>query len=367
MTEAVLEIGGRRLAGWTSVSVVASVENLAPMFRLNMSERSPGVDTPRRVKPGDAAVVELDGEVVVIGHVDRVAPAYDADSHSIAVAGRDATGDLVDCSAVPGPSEWHNETLAGVAEGLCAPFGISVSGAPTDTRFRKFTVEMGETVFEALDRACRMRGVLPRADGRGGLVLGPVATGRAKVGLERGKNILSATATLSGEGRFSSYKVLGQQPGSEFLSPEAAAHVSADAQDRGVRRFRPRVVVAEQPLSADEAIERVRWERDVRNARSRRADVTVRGWRERGDDGALWRQGVLVHVTDDWLGLDATMLIATVNWRRDDTGTTTKLALMHERAFVRPIETGADEEEERDFDPWERAWAQEIEGRSGPR
>ena len=180
MPDAVLVIGGRRLAGWTDVSVTASLERLDPEFRLSMSERAPGETTPRQVNPGDAASVELDGETVLTGFVDEVSPSYGPGSHVIAVTGRDATGDLVDCSAASEPGEWIETPLAGIAAALCQPFGIPVSGGAGEP-FRKFRVEEGETVFESLDRACRLRGVLPRADGRGGVVLGPVVTSRAAV------------------------------------------------------------------------------------------------------------------------------------------------------------------------------------------
>ena len=317
MGEAVLTVGGRRLAGWTRVSVTASIERLSPTFALSMSERAPGETTARQVNPGDAAAVALDAETVLFGHIDRVMPSYGATSHRIAVDGRDATGDLSECSAASTPGEWANATLTDIASALCAPFGIGVSAsAPVGEPFRRFRIEEGETVFEALDRACRMRRVLPLADGRGGLVLGRPERGRAGVRLERGRNILSAQGEASWSGRFSEYTIFGQQPGDDFLTPEASAHVVASARDTGVSRRRPLTIIAEQALTEAEAGERVRWERDVRAARARRVSVTVRGWRELGDIGALWRPGRLVNVVDDWLGLDRALLIATVRWRR---------------------------------------------------
>ena len=278
MTEAVLVVGGRRLSGWTGVRVTASLEQLAPAFRLTMSERAPGEAVPREVRQGESALVVLDGETVLTGHVDAVRPSYDATSHTISVDGRDATGDLVDCSAASGTRGVAGRRLADIAAALCRPFGVGVT-AQTDTGavFRRFRIEEGESVFEALDRACRMRGLLPLADGRGGLVLGRATRDRAAVRLERGRNILSAAGEANWSGRFSSYSVLGQQPGDDFLTPDAAAHVIAIARDRAVSRHRPLTVVAEQALSESEAIERARWEADVRAARSRRITYTCAG------------------------------------------------------------------------------------------
>lgn len=334
MTDAVLTVGGRRLAGWLEVSVTASIERLAHTFSLAMSERAPGETTPRQVNPGDAASVALAGETVLTGFVDAVRPSYDATSHRIAVSGRDATGDLADCSAASTPGEWHNATLADIATALCAPLGISVSAsAPVGEPLRRFRIEEGESVFEALDRACRMRSLLALANGRGGLDLGRPVRDHAAVRLERGRNILAAQGESSWRGRHSEYSVLGQQPGDDFLTPEAAAHVIATARDAGVTRHRPLTIMAEQALSEAEAGERARWERDVRAARSRRVTVTVRGWREQGDAGALWRPGRVVDVACDWLGINRALLVATVTWRRSGEGALTDLTLYPEQAF----------------------------------
>ena len=339
MTEAVLTVGGRRLAGRTDVAVTASLERLAPTFRLSMSERSPGETAPRLVNPGDTARVELDDEIVLTGFVATVSPRHDATSHIIAVDGRDATGDLSECSAASIPGEWHNATLTDIVAALCGPFGIRVwATAEVNEPFRKFRIEEGESVFEAIDRACRLRAVLPLADGRGGLELGRPVRDRARVRLERGRNIKAAQGRSSWEGRHSQYTVLGQQQGNEFLTPEAAAHVVATARDTGVSRHRPLTIIAEQGLSPSEASERARWERDVRAARSRRIEVTVRGWREEGDTGALWRPGRLVGVFDDWLGVRRPLLVSTVTWRRGHGGTVANLTLLPEQAFsVEPL------------------------------
>ena len=159
--------------------------------------------------------------------------------------------------------EWRDATITDIVSALCAPFGIGVTAsAPVGEPFRRFRIEEGETVFEALDRACRMRGLLPLADGRGGLVLGRPVRDRASVRLERGRNILSAQGEASWNGRFSEYTIYGQQPGDDFLTPEASAHVVASVRDAQVSRHRPLTVIAEQALTEAEAGERVRWERD---------------------------------------------------------------------------------------------------------
>ena len=123
-----------------------SLETISGAFTVTLSEREPGETTPRVIRPGNACRVELQDETVLQGWVDAVKVDYDDRSHTIAVRGRDATGDLVDCSAATDPGEWHNERLENIASALCAPFDISVSreidtGAP----FTRFRIEEGES------------------------------------------------------------------------------------------------------------------------------------------------------------------------------------------------------------------------------
>ena len=210
------------------------------------------------------------------------------------------------------PGEWHNERLENIVTALCEPFGISVSAeVDTGEPFMRFRIEEGESVFEAIDRACRFRAVLPLSDGRGGLVLGGPSRSRTSVRVERGMNIISASGTSSWLSRFSAYTLLGQQAGGlDGFTADQVAHVKA----RGARQRRqpPPAAHHHRRAVAGRArgpMARIQWEANVRSARSRSARVTVQGWRE-APDGDLWAPGRLVYVADDWLGIDQDMLIS---------------------------------------------------------
>ena len=352
MTDVSLVVAGRRLGGWTQATVTRSLETIAGRFQIAVSERDPGADVPRAVSPGEVCSVELDGDVVLTGHVDSVSVGYGAESHGITVVGRDATGDLVDCSAASSPGEWKDATLTEIASALTEPFGIEVRaevdvGAP----FRKFRIEEAESVFEAIERACRFRGVLPLSSGDGALVLGAPSRTQADVRLERGENILEASGESSWIDRYSEYTLLGQQPGSDEIGVEDAAHVRATAADPGVTRHRPLTIVGEQALDTAEAQARIEWEASVRAARARSATITVQGWRET-EGGALWAPGRLVRVTDGWLGLDRELLVSTTVQSISDAGTLTRLVLYPENAFVRRIEAEATAEAEGTATNW---------------
>lgn len=332
-----LTLGGGSHEGWTEITVRRSIESLAGSFQLAVTDRDPGTMQPRAVTPGAACTLALGGETVITGFVDAVDVSHDSESHSIGIQGRDRAGDLVDCSA--DQQEWKDETVDVIAAAIAAPFGIGVGladGVAPGEPFRKFTIERGETAWDAIDRLTRMRAVLAVSDGRGGIQLTRAGRETASVRLERGVNILAAQGRADASRRHSTYTVLGQRAGDDEIHAGEARNmtqVRAEAQDAGITRHRPLVLLAEQGVSPGDAQERADWEAAVRRGRSREIVATVQGWRER-PGGDLWTPGKLVRVVDDWLGLDRDLLIATVEQKLSGDGTRTALTLMPKSAFL---------------------------------
>jgi prophage tail gpP-like protein len=71
-----------------------------------------------------------------------------------------------------------------------------------------------------------------------------------------------------------------------------------------------------------------------------RASVTVAGWRQHGTRGPLWDVNLLVPVVSPWLGIDRDLLISSVEFRKDDGGSTTALELTLPDAFMGEGEGG---------------------------
>lgn len=328
-----LHIDGVRYNGWTKARVTRSLDAVAGTFGLSLTERWPGRKTIRPIKPFSSCTVQLDGETVITGYVDEVQPSYDATSHEISVSGRDRTGDLVDCSASHSPGEWHNASVERIAQELANPFGVDVKVGLAAPRFKRFRLEEGETAFEALDRLCRMRALLATSDVHGNLHLVRSGNGgTASVVLERGVNILSASGTFSGKDRYSTYTVKAQQPGLD-VDPQDAAQISGHVGDGAVPRHRPLVMLAEDAADPSSAQTRAQWERDTRKARANTVTVSVQGWRER-PSGPLWMPNKLVRLRDSWLGIDALLLISSVEMTFSGDGSLTKLQLISPQAFA---------------------------------
>ena len=326
-----LKIDGAVFGGWKRVAIDRGLDNLSSAFSLAITERWP--DQPERwiIKTGQACVVAIGGETVLTGWIDAGSFAIDPESHPIEISGRDKTCDLVDCSADHKPGSWTKRSLEQIAAELAAPFGVNVTAkTSTGAPFAKFALQQGETVFEAIDRMAKLRGVLLVSNESGGLELRRPGAVTAGYTLELGVNIKAIRFSDNARDRFSRYLLKGQAAGDE-VSGTDAARPTATATDPGVARHRPLMIMNDVQSTSASLAERARWEATVRAAKGQDVVVTVSGWRD--PSGALYRPDVLVPVKAATIGVEGTLLVSAVRLVLDDRGQVAELTLVPKEAF----------------------------------
>jgi prophage tail gpP-like protein len=329
-----LKVDGVFYGGWKRVRVSRSIEQMAGSFDIEITERWPGQPERTPIRPGQKCQLLLDRQPVITGWVDVVSPDYDADQHTLRVIGRDATCDLVDCSAIHKTGQWHDVTIDQMARDLIKPFGVAlVMDAEPGAPFDSFDIQEGESVFECLERAARVRALLLTSDPEGRLVITRAGRIASDVALIEGKNIKAARADFSWAERFSEYHVKGYDRLGEDGETEDAAP-TATTRDENITRHRPLIVIAEAHGENASFADRAEWEKTIRRGRSCRGSITVQGWLQ-GADAALWMPNTLVTVTSPLLWLDnAEMLIVGSTYSLDDqSGTLTELAIARPDAF----------------------------------
>lgn len=360
-----LKVGGQIFGGWKSVNIRTGIEQIAGIFELAVTERWPEQPTDWSIPPGERCEVLIGDDTVITGYVDSVAVTYDANSHEIKVVGRDAAGDLVDCSAES--TAFSKLNFLQIAEKLCKPFGITVfdetargkklttketkagkqGNMPKSPRvgssLPKAAVQNGESVYKTLEKLARSEGVLLVSDGEGGLVITRAGIGGdAGTVLEFGKNILRASFEHSHANLFSEITVKGQVAaadaalydlGRSQCTGKVARKVapSTKASNSQITRHRPLIIVAESQADSKRCKHRAEWEASNREAKARRVSVSVQGWRQ--DDGTLWRINQRVLIVCPWMRLDEWLLIAAVNYKLDEGGTVAELTLTSDKAF----------------------------------
>lgn len=334
MSDLMLRIDSSEFSGWEHISVRRSMQDLAGSFDLQVTERWAENPVARRIQSGARCQVLIDDVPVITGSVDATPVDYDSSMMRLSVQGRDRTGDLVDCSA---PAlQWIGRSIAQVAAELCKPFGIEVINlAKADRAFRSYKPGDGESVFEMLDKAARMRGVLLTTDGRGRLVITRVGASKAGDSIELGRNVISASGSHDLRDCFSVYTVKGQQQGG-VLDDEAACHVVGKARDTRIVRHRPITLLCDGPADSSTAREKAIWERNVRTGRSESITYTLYGWRQANGD--LWQPNLLVPVLDEYQRIDGERLITDVSYSIDDRGEICELTVMPVSAFALALE-----------------------------
>lgn len=334
MPDVHLTVNGVDYGGWKSMRLARGIEQIAGTFELGVSELWPGQKIVREITMGDACSVKIDGTTVITGYVDEVAPGYGKDAHEVSVVGRDATGDLVDCSALFKTGQWSGAKADAIIRDLCQPFGIKVKtdvdGASAAVDVTQLSLQGGEAVFEILDRIAKLKAVLLMSDGQGGLVITKAGRGgRVATALQRGVNILGGRLNFSFKERFSRYIVKGQGASSDALFGDAT-RLKAETTDPMVKRYRPLVVIADDLADGATVKRRALWEANTRAGKSAQFGITVQGWRH---PEGLWQPNTLVRLTDPWLRTDAELLVKSVQFSLDDSGSFTTLALTSPQAF----------------------------------
>lgn len=334
MRDLSLRINGRDYAGWKSARVTRGIETVCGGFALSVADRWAGQQEPWPIREEDECALLLGDERVITGYVDGRTLSFGPEEHAISVSGRDAASALVDCSADLDKWEFSNFSVLDLAKKVGDQFGLRVSlqAGLQLAQADKLSVDPGDTGWDVLERLCRTAGVLAVSDGDGGIVLTRVGSEKATTALEEGQNILQASLDCDATKRFSAYRVLAQERGSDRASGKTVAAVRGVAVDEGVQRVERLLIVrGDGGMTPAQAKTRAQWEATVRAARAHTVNVTVQGW-EQGD-GSLWPVNALVRIKSPLLGLDTEMLIKETVFSLDEGGTTTELALSRPDAF----------------------------------
>jgi prophage tail gpP-like protein len=351
-SDVVLTVAGKAYEGWKTVRVTRSIESIAGSFELSVSDSWPGSTTGSLtlgIAEEAECQLEMAGQRVITGYVDKRSLSIDGTSRSITVSGRDKAGMLVDCSANPGTWLFRKTDLKATVEKICKPLGIAVTVAP-DLPLKlppreKLGITPGDTAWSAIEKITKMLGCLAISDGQGGILLIRTGTILASTALVQGQNILKASAEYDASIKYFAYQVLSANASTMPKKDDREAAKSAaktiaiarrakgEAFDDNVTRTQ-RILIINPDDGANKkyAEARAQWEANVRAAKSDKVTVTVVGWTM--DDGTLWPINVLVPVTCPKIGISGQMLITQAKYTMDEGGRKTELSLKRPDSFT---------------------------------
>lgn len=323
-----LLIDGELFEGWTEIRVTRGMDRAASDFVLAVARRWPGQDQDFPLQCFQPCELLIGEDRVITGYIDTIEAMMDARTHTVRVAGRSKTMDLIDCHNLLEGGEFRDSTFGAICAAVAAPFGIEISdpwGAGAQ-RIPAEAADQMETAFNFLERLARGAGCLLTDDEAGRLVLGRLGEGEASEPLVLGQNVLAATVTLAVEKRFDQYVVKGQAPtasawyseldsgGQPGVRPGTRARpgLNGVVRDEAVPRYRPFVMQAEGGAEGADMQARALWQARRDAAESVSIKCTVQGWRQK--DGRLWQVNERARVVMPELGAgEDELLIASVS------------------------------------------------------
>lgn len=362
--------------GWKTVKISHGIDQLSGTFSLEVAD----IPEAARIQAGDACTVKIGSDVMITGYVDIVAHKATSSSSAYNAQGRDKAGDLVDCSAPA--KEWGNQKFEAIAAELLKPYGMALfTQLDSDASGYKLTgkkskkakakapalkggatipkkaTNTGETVHKLLEKMAKQQGALLVSDRTGGLIITRAGLGGASYDtLTWGKNLLSFDYEHSAANTFSEITIKGQGGGAdagrlslatvgERVMPKATVKAAPSARIAGASaRHRPLIMQAEDQADAERCKRRAEWEVGTREAKSKKVQCKVQGWRQ--SNGDLWAINTTAQVISPFTDIASEWIIANITYSLDQSGTITDMMLYSPAAFdvlpeIPPKETGA--------------------------
>lgn len=346
-----LRVNGKQYTNFKNASVSFSMDTFAREFRF-LAVGSGGDPLP--FKGGEACQVFIDDNQVVNGFIDIVDIDYDAGSHNIEILGRGRVADLADSTLDKFELIPEISLKASIEEVIKQIFNkktldgtdISVNDLIGDLKlFNKAEDQLGASTgdgaFDFIETLARKRQVILNENGIGNIDI--IRTGNEKyeqklqnIISSDSNNILRASVSYDFTGIYKNYIIKTQQNTSAFSFSGSSSNKDVVFQESclispGSRDGRRFAFVAEKASSNEQLIERVKWESNIRRARSRLYAVTFVG--HQTHFGEEWVTNKLISVNDEFVGIKEDMLVNGVIFNESLEGEITELNLIDKNAY----------------------------------
>ncbi|MDR6102800.1 prophage tail gpP-like protein [Agrobacterium larrymoorei] len=361
-----LLIDGEQYDQWLSGEVTRDLKDFSGSFsftfrdglRSMRSMKYASAGSPYKLRPGPEVIIRIDGRTVLKGWLEKVRPEISDRQASVTISGRDKSGDLIDCAAMKDVAEFNNVKLEEAAKRIVAPFGMSVrSEIDTGEPFSRYSIDLAETGFSAIEKGARSRHALVLSDGVGGVVITRTGATRAPAHIVLPGNVLSSGAEYSHENRFSETTVRGQgekagkergkgkldvtaEPigagdrnqsgGSATEQERRGTAATGRAKDDEITRYRPIVHLARSKADSVSAQDEADWRSRTARAESEEMTYSVKGFVA---NGQLWAVNQLAYVSDAFQDVERDMLISRTRFVEDSAGAITELSVVSPEAF----------------------------------
>ena len=348
-----LEINGVEYEGWESISITKSIDNLTSEFSLNSSFQKINLEgediITNPIKLQDKARVFIDGNLQSTGTIENLAIAYNNQSHTISVSGRDRTGDLIDSSIIQ--KQYSISSFKRLVQVVLSDNGYSdikvINNVPNIKKLQTTdpekapSTEDGDTIFSFLDRYAKKVQVLINTDQEGNIVINREGAEVNSLSLisEQGNpdnNIKTASVNLAANNRFRFIEVYAQDSNDTFSRGSVSQSGKAiDSQIRAPRRLR---ITSRNTSTSDLLKDLAKWHINIKRGQGTQYSCVVQGYYSDREQTKLWDINTLVEVRDDKCQIYGVFLINSVTFTKDlSGGSITTLTLVNKGSYTLDI------------------------------
>jgi len=335
--KAILKIDNKKYSGFEDLEISSSMNSLCQDFSFKASDYP--FEEAKNINAGKSVKVSLETDfmehILITGYIDISTKKKNSQSGvSLDFSGRSKTCDIVDCAGLYKTNNWTKSTISQICKDICKPFGIKVTLMTVDKIVESFAIQSGETSFESIERLCRAFAILPSTNEFGGLQLSSLGSGKADSDIVVGKNVEDIEIEENHTNRFSEYHIKGQGKGNGNQWSNNTIGLKGIANDNGIERYKPIILIAENKMNDSEIQNRANWECQIRAGRSITVKVEWPGWTQDpfSEYSRPWKINEIARVVDEQWGIDSNMLVCDVTLKAESNGKKTNLTLV-------PIET----------------------------
>ena len=351
-----LEVNGERYTDFVAADVSLRLDSLSSTFSFQATSED---GNPLPVREGDPCVIYVDGDKVLTGSIEMLEGSASSSSHSILVTGRDKTGDLLDSTLDTISDLSAPITLISIIRKVIDQLGLDIavidhaSPKPFNEAEDVVSPEPGQNAWEFIQKYANKRQVLLTSDEEGDIQIrssDPVDEGAVIRHLLKSdqNNAVSSNFTSDSTGRYNLYKM------SSSLNPvalnsagvadlDSLVDQSGREIDSDIRQGRQLVLIAEASFSNEQSKPRATWEANLRKSRGVTYSCVVQGFSV--DESGLWFINTLVSIRDDFWGINASMLLNTINFSFTlSGGSKSQLGFVNKNSYTLTLQDDATEE-----------------------
>ena len=364
MAEIGIEIAGRKYDNVLNASVIKSLETLSGNFSFSftintISEKRISDLFP--IKQGDVCKITIGKHLIITGYIENISINYNNTVHIINIQGRDKTCDVGDSDVYQNIKFSPPITLKQTIERILQKQNITgikvIDNINPDVFTSGDTVnaEIGENVWDLINKYCLKRQVFATTNGDGNIVL--LRSDSAKeikrfllheVINTQGElnNILSAYVEYDDTQRFYKYIIKSTEnptalnKGGGIFNYNTMTNITGTALDKQVRQSRIKVITSEENINTETANKRAIWEANIKNSRAFNYICNVAGFYYNEDN--IWKPNLLVNVVDDYCDIISLLLLKRCVYNLSlDGGSTTELTFGLKNSFTLETELKA--------------------------